>query len=178
MGGHGSDINGGLELAQLVLDSRADYVYDAGLGGGHKYLIWFTKDYYLQLTGGTISAEDFIGKTFDFLKAKQAFDKMPAEFDFASIRITYPDYEDAMQGKSSVANDPAPAGTPPVAPPVVPADAPAATLPVAPPVIPAAAPPVIPSATPPVVPVNAPLATPIDTPAPVSPTGTPQAPTL
>ena len=57
------------------------------------HLVTLTQDYYQKLTGGRISPETLIEKSFEFLLERESNTMILARFDLPVIGSYFPDYE-------------------------------------------------------------------------------------
>ena len=55
--------------------------------------VTITKDYYEKLTGGSISPQRLVEKSFEFLLAREANTSILSEFNLKVIRNYFPEYE-------------------------------------------------------------------------------------
>lgn len=85
-----------MQISKLQ-DAKADYVFEVALDGNHKYKVWFDEDYYQKLTGGKISGEELVKKSFEFLLSKEPPDSILPEFELSVIQHYFPDYEDVIK---------------------------------------------------------------------------------
>lgn len=60
----------------------------------HKVIV--AKDYYEKLTGGNISAEKLVEKSFKFLLARESNTSILSEFNLKVIASYFPEYEQEM----------------------------------------------------------------------------------
>ncbi len=58
-----------------------------------KHMITVTKKYYEKITGGKISSENLIEKSFEFLLARESNTAILSEFDLPLISKYFPEYE-------------------------------------------------------------------------------------
>jgi hypothetical protein len=86
-----------MEIRQIANDKRADFVFEVRLDDGHEYTVWFSRDYYQKLTGGKISAEELVKKSFEFLLERESPSSILPEFDLSIIARYFPDYENTIQ---------------------------------------------------------------------------------
>jgi hypothetical protein len=86
-----------VEIKQLTDDKRADFVFEVRLDDGHEYTTWFSSNYYQKLTGGKITPDELVKKSFEFLLAHESPSSILPEFDLSVISRYFPDYEDTLR---------------------------------------------------------------------------------
>jgi hypothetical protein len=80
-----------IEVNRVNADS-ADYAFNVKVDG-YEYKVTFTDEYYHKLTGGKISPEELVKKSFEFLLEREGPESILAEFDLPTIQKYFPDYE-------------------------------------------------------------------------------------
>lgn len=60
---------------------------------GNKYTVGLTEDYYQKLTGGKISPEELIEKSFEFLLEREPKESILKKFNLQDIQKYFPEYE-------------------------------------------------------------------------------------
>jgi hypothetical protein len=58
-----------------------------------------SEDYYQKLTGGSISAEELVRKSFEFLLAREPKESILSSFDLTVIQRYFPDYERVVRSR-------------------------------------------------------------------------------
>lgn len=66
-------------------------VTEAGSHSSHR--VTLTPDYYQKLTGGRISAEELVRRSFEFLLAREPKESILSQFDLPVIARYFPEYE-------------------------------------------------------------------------------------
>lgn len=63
-------------------------------GGTHSsHLVTLKPDYYQKLTGGTVSPEELVRRSFEFLLAREPKESILGAFDLPVIARYFPEYE-------------------------------------------------------------------------------------
>ncbi len=86
-----------IEVTQLINDGRGDFVFEVELPKGHKYTVWFSRDYYKKLTDGKIDEAELVRKSFVFLQEKEPPESILPKFDLSLINHYFPDYEETIK---------------------------------------------------------------------------------
>ena len=60
------------------------------------HVVTVSQDYYQKLTGGRITPETFIGKSFEFLLERESNTMILSRFDVSVIADYFPEYEKTM----------------------------------------------------------------------------------
>ncbi len=88
-----------IEVNQINDDS-ADYAFEVKIDE-HKYEVTFTDEYYKKLTGGKISSEELVKKSFEFLLEREGPESILPEFDLPTIQKYFSDYESGISTATS-----------------------------------------------------------------------------
>lgn len=75
-----------------INDNSAEYVVEIKVDD-YKYKVTFTYEYYKKLTGGKISREELVRKSFEFLLEREGPQSILPEFDLPTIQKYFPEYE-------------------------------------------------------------------------------------
>ena len=62
-------------------------------GSRSKHTVMLCKDYYSKLTGGQISPEELIRRSFEFLLERESKESILSSFDLPVIQRYFPEYE-------------------------------------------------------------------------------------
>jgi hypothetical protein len=62
-------------------------------GSRSRHDVALKEDYYRRLTGGRITAEELIERSFEFLLARESKESILSSFDLPVIQRYFPDYE-------------------------------------------------------------------------------------
>jgi hypothetical protein len=90
-----------MEVRQIVEDGRGEFVFGVVLPENNKYVTWFSRDYYQKLTGGKISAEELVKKSFEFLLAHESSSSILPEFNLSVIAHYFSDYETLISAQQA-----------------------------------------------------------------------------
>lgn len=82
----------------LLINQISDFpeaVFEVTVSNGEqtKHTVKLSKNYYEKLTSGSLSAEDLIRKSFDFLLARESKESILKTFDLQVISRYFPEYE-------------------------------------------------------------------------------------
>ena len=86
-----------MEVKQIVGDKRADFVFGVVLPENHKYTVWFSNDYYQKLTGGKITPDELVKKSFEFLLMRESPSSILPEFELSVISHYFTEYEPTLR---------------------------------------------------------------------------------
>lgn len=79
----------------VQLESDEDYIYEVKIND-YAYRVTFTEDYYQQLVGEKVSAEELVKKSFEFLLEREGPGSILPEFDLPTIQKYFPEYENEI----------------------------------------------------------------------------------
>lgn len=74
----------------------AGFAFEVSVSG-HKFDVTVAKDYWQALTGGKITPEDLVKKSFAFLLEREGPESILPEFDLPLIGHYFPEYEETMR---------------------------------------------------------------------------------
>lgn len=63
---------------------------------GRSYKVSLPEDYYQKLTGGKITPEELVKKSFEFLLEREGPESILPEFELSVIQRYFPEYEDEI----------------------------------------------------------------------------------
>lgn len=64
---------------------------------GNSYKVTLSDDFYEKITGGEVSSEELIKKSFEFLLEREPANNILSEFDLPVISHYFPEYEDEIK---------------------------------------------------------------------------------
>ena len=65
-------------------------------GGSTRHTVTVEDDYHLKLTGGQISKEELVRRSFEFLLEREPKESILSRFDLPQINRYFPNYEDEI----------------------------------------------------------------------------------
>jgi len=66
-------------------------------GSSSTHTVSLDPDYYQELTGGAISGEELVEKSFRFLLARESKESILSSFDLRVIKRYFPEYEEKIK---------------------------------------------------------------------------------
>lgn len=87
-----------MPIVNIQLQSKSDttYVFEVSKDT-YSYRVTVPRAYYKQLTGGKISLEQLVEKSFAFLLEREGPQSILQTFDLPLIQHYFPDYEQVMR---------------------------------------------------------------------------------
>jgi len=77
--------------------SNNTYKVTLDQGGSHTYNVTVKPDYYQKLTGGSVSPEQLIEKSFEFLLERESPSMILSTFDLPVIQSYFSEYEGVIK---------------------------------------------------------------------------------
>ncbi|CAN5706979.1 hypothetical protein BH23PAT2_BH23PAT2_01220 [soil metagenome] len=72
------------------------YIFEVTVGE-QKYKVNLSEEYYQELTGGKVTPEELVKRSFEFLLKRESPEAILPEFALPLINNYFPDYEKTMQ---------------------------------------------------------------------------------
>jgi hypothetical protein len=82
-----------IEVTQLKAFPQAEFEVTVAAHTATRHRVTVTQDYYQKLTGGTISPQELVEKSFQFLLARESNTSILSSFDLKVIASYFPEYE-------------------------------------------------------------------------------------
>ena len=73
------------------------HVTIADADGQSKHVVTVHEPYYMELTGGSMSAEELIRKSFEFLLEREPKESILKKFELPKIQKYFPEYEELLK---------------------------------------------------------------------------------
>jgi hypothetical protein len=89
------------EAAMIKVKSAGEATYQVTVGEGgsrSRHVVTLRKDYHHRLTGGKISPEELIRRSFEFLLQRETKESILSNFDLSVIQRYFPEYENEIRG--------------------------------------------------------------------------------
>lgn len=88
-----------VEEKEIKPDGRTYVVYVGDGNNREEFIVHLGDDYWAKMTGNTISREDFVKKTFEFIMARESRDIILREFDVSAVPQYFPEFEDTVRAE-------------------------------------------------------------------------------
>jgi hypothetical protein len=85
----------------IKVERKGENTYQVTLeegGSRSRHVVTLEEDYHRRLTGGRITAEALIRRSFEFLLARESKESILSSFDLPVIQRYFPDYERTVGG--------------------------------------------------------------------------------
>ena len=86
-----------IKINQISQFPKATFEVVVQNGNETSHKVHLSEDYYQKLTGGSISPEDLIHKSFEFLLERESKESILREFDLPVIQTYFSEFESTIQ---------------------------------------------------------------------------------
>lgn len=77
-------------------DIGKQFVFEVSVNS-YKYKVTVTKDYYQKLMSESVSLEELVMKSFEFLLEREGPESILPEFELSLIQYYFPEYEETIR---------------------------------------------------------------------------------